>query len=613
MAKYQAKKPNITKTSRINNPNHTVFQPSFDWIGNTWQVYKAPILIIMIFASLLYAYSTTFDYVLDDKIVIQDNKFTQKGFAGIKEIFAYESFRGYFGEQKTLLEGDRYRPLSIATFAAEQSIFGGNKSISHLINILLYAFTGFLLFVVLRLLFRLDDSQKWWWSIPFIATLLFIAHPLHIEVVANIKGRDEILTLIGELLCLYFTLKYLSFGKNKYLIFSGLAYFMAIISKESALTFLAIVPLTVYFFSKSSASRNLKTTLPIIISTVIYMMMRFRAIGYFLSPNNVEITDVMNNPFFGMTISDKFATIFYTLGLYLKLLIFPSPLTHDYYPYQIPKMSWSDMGSLFSLIAYIILGLIALWGFKKKNIYSYSIAFYLIALSIVSNLFVSVGTFMNDRFVYHASLGFCIALSYFACTTLPSLFKQDALKFNIAGGVLIGILLMGFTYKTIIRLPDWKNTVTLNDAAIRVSPNSARANLFYGVAIWENQFLKATDPAEKKKILTNVYPYFKKAVDIYPEYGSGWQMMAGCQAELHKFDQDYDKLLSVFDKTNKYIDLDFNTKYIAYCINSEGNPANQLKIKTFLQQQILYYASIDKKPQLQAYESMLPQLEARMK
>jgi protein O-mannosyl-transferase len=611
MAKYQAKKPIAAKNQRVNNTNY-LFQSSFDWIGNTWQSYKLPLLIIMVFAGLLYAYSATFDYVLDDKIVIQDNKFTQKGFDGIKEIFAYESFRGYFGEQKTLLEGDRYRPLSIATFAAEQSIFGGNKAIRHLINVLLYALTGFLLFVVLRLLFRIEDKEKWWLSVPFVATLLFIAHPLHVEVVANIKGRDEIMTFIGELLCIYFTFKYLSFGKNKYLIFSGIAYFFAILSKESALTFLAVVPLTVYFFSNTSTSRNLRTMLPIIIATVIYMMMRFRAIGYFLSPNNVEITDVMNNPFFGMSISEKFATIFYTLGMYLKLLIFPSPLTHDYYPYQIPKMNWSDMGSILSLGVYIILGLIALWGIKKKNIYSYAIAFYLLTLSIVSNLFVSVGTFMNDRFVYHASIGFCIAIAYFACKSLPNLLKQDNSKLNIAGGILIGILLMGFTYKTIIRLPDWKNTVSLNDAAIQVSPNSARANLFYGVAIWENKFLKATEPNEKKKILNDVYPYFKKAVDIYPDYGSGWQMMAGCQAELHKFDNDYDKLLPVFDKTNRLIDLDFITKYIAYCINSESVPASQQKIKTFLEQQIQYFSTASKQPQLEAYKSMLPQLVAKM-
>src|SRR5438045_835535 len=73
-----------------------------------------PMLIIFIVAIGLYFQVTKFDYVLDDTAMITSNKLTQQGIKGIGDIFSHESFYGYFGKQETLVEGDRYRPLSIA-------------------------------------------------------------------------------------------------------------------------------------------------------------------------------------------------------------------------------------------------------------------------------------------------------------------------------------------------------------------------------------------------------------------------------------------------------------------------------------------------------------------
>ena len=394
----------------MTDTNQSTRQPNSFFKDN----YK-PLLVIILLAVSLYVQSIGFDYVLDDTMVITKNQFTQKGVDGISDIFKYESFRGYFGEKKQLLEGDRYRPLSIATFAVEQSLFGGNKSVSHFINIGLYALTGIILFRVLFSMFPFGEKarEKWYWTAPFIISILFIAHPLHVEVVANIKGRDEIIAFLGEMACLYYTFQYLNKNKIQYLIASFLTFLIGILSKESAITFLAIVPLTAHFFTKATVIEKLKVTLPIIAATGVYLFLRFKAIGYLLGEK--EITDVMNNPFYGMSSGDKMATIFYTLLLYLKLHIFPHPLTHDYYPYQIPKMSWRDWQPIASLLLYLMLVFIVLKDIftKKKIIWAYATAYYLITLSIISNVFVSVGTFMNERFVYHSSLGFCMALGYF--------------------------------------------------------------------------------------------------------------------------------------------------------------------------------------------------------
>jgi protein O-mannosyl-transferase len=103
-------------------------------------------LIILIVSFLLYGQSLQYGYVLDDTIVVDENKFVAKGVNGIWDILSKETFTGYFGEQKNLVAGARYRPLSLVSFALEQSIFGKKPAISHFINILLYALCGWFLY-----------------------------------------------------------------------------------------------------------------------------------------------------------------------------------------------------------------------------------------------------------------------------------------------------------------------------------------------------------------------------------------------------------------------------------------------------------------------------------
>lgn len=539
------------------------------------------LIILSVLAVALYISTVRFDYALDDTMVIVDNKFTQRGFDGIGDIFRYESFRGYFGEKKNLLEGDRYRPLSIATFAAEVSLFGkGNKAAGHFINILLYVLTAILLYRVLLFMFPVKGRDLKVALLPMIATALFIAHPLHVEVVANIKGRDEILALLGELGTLYFTFRYLNDKNTKYLIASFVAFLVGIFSKESAITFLAIVPLTAHFFTKASFGEKLKVTLPVIAGTFLYLLMRINAIGYLL--DGKEVTDLMNNPFYGMSLGDRLATVFYTLLLYLKLHIFPHPLTHDYYPFQIPKMSWTDWQSLLSLALHIGLVAVILRGWKNRTVWAYTAAFYLVTLSIVSNLVVSVGTFMNERFVYHASLGFCIAVAYLLTNVLN---KNKENNKNVLGLGLASLLVIGFSAKTMMRVPDWKNGASLNVSAIKNSPNSARANCFYAISIWEDKFLKLPPSAtieQKRALLDEMKPYFERSLEILPKYSAALKMWAGVAGEYHKIDNNLDNLLKEFERINRAgVYEPFTIQYLSYINNKVGTKAEGEKLQAF--------------------------------
>jgi hypothetical protein len=156
---------------------------------------------------------------------------------------------------------------------------------------------------------------------------------------------------------------------------------------------------------------------------------------------------------------------------------------------------------------------------------------------------------MNERFVYHASLGFCIALAWF----INIGFEKNKQLRPVAAALLI-ILFPGFFIRTLLRVPDWRNNTTLDSAAIKYSPNSARANCFYAINIWQNVYMKLpsnTPAGRRKAVLDSLNPYFEKSIKLIPNYYAAMGMNAAVAAEYHKLDHNYDKLITRFEDINR--------------------------------------------------------------
>lgn len=525
------KKPVADESSSITVP---FYQESF------WRKNVFPALFLMALTVGLYYQSISYGYVLDDLIVIEENKFTKQGLAGIKDILTTESMTGYFGEQKNLVQGNRYRPLSLVTFAMEYEFHQGlHPATSHFINILLYGFTALLLYMVLHLLFPTGNKSVWL-HIPFLASLIFVVHPIHVEAVANIKGRDEIMALLFSLASLYAALRYMDKKSSFWLSFSAISLFLGLLSKENAITFLAVIPATIYFFTKNRLQGLAKLTGILFGITILYLWIRFSFSGV---PSFKDVSqDLMNNPFLGMTFLEKMSTIFYTLGKYVLLLIFPHPLTHDYYPYAIPKVSITNPYALASILLYAGMLYYLVKSYRKKTVEAYSILYYLLTLSIVSNIVINLGTFMNDRFIFMASVGFCLILVYLLVEKLPARWPKPG---KIAGLSLLLLLVAFYSYKSYSRIPDWQNALTLNRSAIKVSKNSARANSFMATALYNDYKAKEQSPIpEKLAILKEALPYAQKACEIMPQYYNGNIMEAGIVGEIFRLDGDMKSFLT---------------------------------------------------------------------
>lgn len=428
-------------------------------------------LFVFIFGALLYANTIPNKYAYDDFSVIEGNKFTRDGIGGMFGHLLNDSFTGFAGK-KNLFSGGRYRPLSLITFSIEYQFFGMNPHISHFVNMLLYGFICLLILMVLSRLFRdklvFKKFRDYFLSLSLMATILFATHPVHTEVAANIKGRDELLALLFGLLAWNSALIFTDQNRKAHAAYAGIFLFLSLLAKESAAPFLLMIPLSVWCFRSQETFKKsiLISGAALLGSFALFILLRQSILGW--SSGSTMPDNIIHNSFmYAKGFSERYGTTFLTLGLYLKLLFIPHPLTIDYYPFYIPYVGLTDIRSLIPILLYTLLTLGAILFTWKKNIAGFGVLFYLIFLFPVSNLPFVVGPFMGERFLFIPSLGFVIAFIW--------LLQKGAEKAKIIHAlpyVLLTIFVL-FSLKTIARNTDWKDNFTLYNTDVLTSVNSA--------------------------------------------------------------------------------------------------------------------------------------------
>lgn len=514
-------------------------------------------LFLIILALGLYANTLGHDFALDDALFITQNKFTLKGVDGIPEIMSSDAFVGLFGNAN-LLPGGRYRPLTQVMFAIEYELFGLNPFIGHFINLLLYAALGLLVFKILRMLLPPTERPAVL-SLPFIATLLFIAHPLHTEVVANIKGRDEIMSMLGTLACLYYILRYLENRRLLYLILTSVIFFLAILSKENALAWVAVIPLSVWFFRKPASKDYRMMAAPLLLALAGYAALRAATVGFVMT--DVQDNELLNNPFLGASFPERYATIFFTWLKYFGLIIFPHPLTHDYYPKQIPIMGFDDSRALAGLLLSAATLVIALVLFKRKHIISFAILFFWLTFAMSSNFIINIGAFMNERFVFAPLLGYTLVLGWLVNDPLKKWIHRPE-QWKTASISLLVVLVAGFSVKTVARNQVWKNDFVLFTTDAEVSTNSAKCNTSAGGKLME--WADSTDnPGQRQDYLARSQKYLSKAIEIYPGNIHPWLLLGNLYIKTKNYTGAVDCFQHCLQLRPNYADALNNLLHVA--------------------------------------------------
>jgi protein O-mannosyl-transferase len=554
-----------------------------------WHNIKLQAGLIFTLAFLLYANTLTHDYCQDDAIVITDNMFTTDGVNGISGILNYDTFYGFFKEQgkEKLVAGGRYRPFTLILFAIQYEIFGKSENAAsyyHFFNILWFALTCVLLyFLLLKLLkYALNSKNTEGGYVPeilaFATAVLFTAHPIHTEVVANIKGLDEIMTLLGSLAAVWFSIKAFEKGGFFNQILAGILFFIALLSKENAITFVVIVPLIYWFFIKTDWGTAFKQVVPFAVSAILFLLLRGSVIGNQFSG---EQNELMNNPYLKLvdnqyipfSLGEKMATIVFTLGKYIQLLIFPHPLTHDYYPRYIGIMNFSDIGVIISVLLYAGLIFIMVKNWNSRSFVSFGIAFFLLTLSIVSNIVFPVGTNMAERFMFMPSVGFCLVLAYsIQALSLRVERGRRGVSFNVKMGIL-GVITVLLSLKTVSRNFDWKDDYTLFTNDVKISENSAKVQCSAGGKMIEKA-KDLPDKMQKEIMIKDAIGHLKRSIEIHPTFKSPYLLLGNAYTYLENYDKAIPEYLNALKLDPNFKDAKNN---IALAYREVGRNYGQVK------------------------------------
>ena len=493
--------PKVTKP--FDSPLNKAWAPKKIWI------------YFFFFAISLVLYGNTLQnkYSMDDELVTLNQHNVEQGFSGIPKILTAR----YSVNDKQHYE---YRPTTLLTFAIEYQFFGRDPAASHFFNIFFYALCGLMVYLAIRKIFVNEH-----WLLAFLTGFLFIIHPMHSEVAASLKNRDEMLALIFALISLMTFIKFAETIKWRYLVLGLIYFLLAAFSKKSAFPFVAIIPLVIML------TRNVKPWKVIGLTAILFVVTS--VLGKLFLNNVLHKEDTLRemfffeNPMYTMvcTIGQKIMMAIATFGYYVKMMFAPYPLV-SYYGYNTFDGFCFGLNHFIGIASILAVGYLFYKNFKTNKVIIIGLIFFCLGISMFCNLFVPAVGIVAERFVFESSLGFCLIVSMGILIFTKSTKLQDKIKFSeIASGIKFGFLVMTVAAAIIVipRNNAWKNTSTLYHTDAITLPTCTKLFSLLGTihANQLNAHIKGdtalTVDAIKLHSDTAV-SYFKHALDIYPGY-----------------------------------------------------------------------------------------------
>ncbi|MEZ4721909.1 MAG: tetratricopeptide repeat protein [Flavobacteriales bacterium] len=459
---------------------------------------KGSMIAGVILAFVLFGNTLRHDFVLDDGLVIVNNNIIKHGYTGVFEAFQHSHTFGATG-----IEDSGYRPIPIAIFSILWALTGGTPFGFHLLNVFLFGLT---LGIMLQVLFRGFRDQLNQTQILLI-TMLFAVHPLHSEVVANVKELEDILQLLFVLTSWWFLIRFVEVQNYRMLVFSSVFLALAMLSKETSLMFIIVAPIYLFLFSSATKRKALIAAGSLMATAVVFWGVRYVAVDM---NQQIQLT-VLNNAL--ASLPSRWWQIVSALWMqveYLTLFFYPSVLSFDYSFNQIPLINVWGMRAIAALILGLLSVGITVYLLVEKRVSGFGLAFYLLMMVPVSNIIVLIGSTMAERFAYMPSLGMSVAV---VALLWESKFFQKRKK--LAQTLLIvASLLLGT--RTLIRNKDWKSDEVLFAADVVNSPMSTRTHMTLGTTLLQKSS-RALDQQQALALVTQARKHLVTSVEILPE------------------------------------------------------------------------------------------------
>jgi len=428
----------------------------------------------------------------DDKGYVYENQHVKTGLTSdsIRWAFTTRHARTY------------WHPLTWLSHMLDCQLFGTNPGWHHLTNVLLHIANTLLLFIVLK---RMTRAL---WCSAFVAAA-FALHPLHVESVAWVAERKDVLSSFFWMLTIWAYIRYTEHpGLKRYLLIL-LFFILGLMAKPMLVTLPFALLLLDYWplgrlkwagkdkgenispAESASLNRRVSSTFHLVVEKIpLFVLSAVLCVVTFLSPP--ALAAVKRLP---LNLRTENAVVSYVS--YIGKLIYPSRLA-VFYPHPLGSLPiWKPIVCFLILI---VVSVIVLYRVRSKRFLIVGWLWYLGTLIPVIGL-VQVGDqAMADRYTYLPSIGIFIIVAW-GVAELSAKWRYRKIILGILAGLILAVLVIC----TRAQVKYWKNDFTLFKHALEVTQNNAVVHERYASAIFkEGKFDEARS-------------HYKQALRIRPE------------------------------------------------------------------------------------------------
>lgn len=395
---------------------------------------------------LLYGQVFSFEFLnLDDNGYIYENPFVAQGLNWASIKWAFTAF--YYAN---------WHPLTWLSHQLDVSIFGLKAGGHHIVNVLFHTVNSILLFMLLK---RLTNST---WRSAVVAAI-FAVHPTHVESVAWVAERKDVLSTLFWFLSTYFYICYAkeSNGANKLLgisrnyLFTFFFFALGSMAKPMLVTLPFTLLLLDYWALERFKEFNVKSILPLVKEKIpLFGLTVLSAVITLLAQKTGGAVETLEN----IPIATRIMNSLVSYAKYVGMLFYPSDLGL-WYPYQHDLPLWQV---IVSIIVVSGISLFCIWQLRGRKYLALGWFWFLGTLVPVIGLLQVGGQALADRYTYVPYIGLSIAVIWLAADLLKSIDKKFTLGFA-------AVILAGFSFLTFKQVSYWQNNETIFTQTLSVT------------------------------------------------------------------------------------------------------------------------------------------------
>ncbi len=530
---------------------------------NLWRDPLVHILLVLAVGFAVYSNIISAPFVFDDLPCLVNNPAIKdfSFFADPKQVFALPI-------NPDLKNNFVLRPVAYFTFAVNHALHGLDVRGYHIVNLLLHLADALLVYLVLWLTLKTPALQpeqgeavppaEQYFYLPFLASLLFVCHPLQTQSVTYVVQRFVPLVAFFYLgsVALYAAARLTEAKGARLACYLGslLACVLAMKSKENAFTLPAVIVLYEFVFFRGAVTlQRLARLVPFLLTMAIIPLKLASLSSPAVGGQEGTVSGAVNLVNFNHTSPWEYLmTQFGVIVTYLRLLILPVNQNFDYqYPLQKVFLAPAVVLPLILLLSLAAAGTWLLATSRRgderaalRALAGFGIWWFFITLSVESSV-VPIDDVIFEHRAYLPSVGFFIALLA-AAFSLPERFIGAPRCTSRPAVAALALLVLASSAACYQRNEVWTTQVALWRDTVQKSPGKARAHFSLGLALantlpaWHtddiNVMLQPMDSAQNQ-VLAEAVREFRASTKLDPKSAPGYGFLGAALMVQRNFEE----------------------------------------------------------------------------